>query len=124
MTSPVRPDTHDVVLVRRSSSEFAVTFGATSPITCRAFEDALDEAARLAHAFHSGIWFREPGGPPARCLDLPLLRRAWAEFKELPGLGLTRTQAQRLWGVDEDTCGQKLFDGFDKRRIHAWNNLL
>ena len=108
MTSPVQPGTQDVVLVRRSSSEFTVSLGSQSPITCGRFEDALDEAARLAGAFHARVWFRDAGGHATPCLDELLLRRAWAEFKELPGLGLTRPQAQRLWGVDEETCGQLL----------------
>jgi hypothetical protein len=69
----------------------------------------LEEAdAILAHAFARDIWFPRARVRTARCLDEGLLRRVWAEFKELPGLGLTKPQAQRLWGVDEDTCGQLL----------------
>jgi len=33
-----------------------------------------------------------------------LLRRIWNEYLEMPGLRLTSQQAQRLWGVDADTC--------------------
>jgi hypothetical protein len=32
------------------------------------------------------------------------LQRIRAEYIELPGLSLTRPQAQRLWGLDPDTC--------------------
>lgn len=32
------------------------------------------------------------------------LQRVYAEFLEMPGLRLTSKQAQRLWGLDEDTC--------------------
>ena len=31
-----------------------------------------------------------------------------AEYLEIPGLHLTRTQVQRLWGMDEDTCDRVL----------------
>ena len=34
----------------------------------------------------------------------PLVRKVWNEYVELPGLRLTRAQAQRLWAVDETTC--------------------
>lgn len=32
------------------------------------------------------------------------LRRVRAEFLEMPGLKLTVSQAQRLWGMDRPTC--------------------
>jgi hypothetical protein len=34
------------------------------------------------------------------------VRRVRAEFLEMPGLKLTVSQAQRLWGVDRVTCEQ------------------
>ena len=34
-----------------------------------------------------------------------ILRRIRGEFLEMPGLRLTCAQAQRLWGLDEGTCG-------------------
>lgn len=37
-----------------------------------------------------------------------VLRRICGEFLEMPGLRLTRRQAQRLWGLDEETCAQAL----------------
>lgn len=37
-----------------------------------------------------------------------ILRRVCGEYMEMPGLRLTRPQAQRLWALDEDTCGQVL----------------
>lgn len=37
-----------------------------------------------------------------------VLRRARAEYLEMPGLRLTRAQAQRLWGLDPRTCEQLL----------------
>ncbi len=33
-----------------------------------------------------------------------LIARIKAEYREMPGLSLTRTQAQRLWHLDEHTC--------------------
>lgn len=46
--------------------------------------------------------------PPTRAPDEQLLRRARAEFLEMPGMRLTVEQAQRLWGLDGDTCGRVL----------------
>jgi len=40
--------------------------------------------------------------------DDQLLCRIRAEYLEMPGLGLTRQQAQRLWGLDDATCGRVL----------------
>jgi len=37
-----------------------------------------------------------------------MLRRICGEFLEMPGLRLTFRQAQRLWGLDADTCAQLL----------------
>ena len=37
-----------------------------------------------------------------------VLRRVRAEYLEMPGLRLTRAQAQRLWGLDPRTCDQML----------------
>ena len=37
-----------------------------------------------------------------------LVRRAHAEYMEMPGLCLTCRQAQRLWGLDEANCSAVL----------------
>jgi hypothetical protein len=37
-----------------------------------------------------------------------ILSRICGEYLEMPGLRLTRAQAQRLWGLDEQTCVQLL----------------
>lgn len=37
-----------------------------------------------------------------------LIRRAQAEYLEMPGLCLTCQQAQRLWGLDPMRCGSVL----------------
>ena len=36
--------------------------------------------------------------------DELVLLRVYGEFLEMPGLRLTAHQAQRLWGLDEQTC--------------------
>jgi hypothetical protein len=41
--------------------------------------------------------------------DGDLVRRILSEYLEMPGLRLTRAQAQRLWGLDAPTC-VKLLD--------------
>ncbi len=45
---------------------------------------------------------------PAQSVHDDVLRRARAEYLEMPGLRLTRAQAQRLWGLDTRTCEQLL----------------
>ncbi len=49
-----------------------------------------------------------------------LLDRARGEYLEMPGLRLTRDQAQRLWGLDRAMCAELLDDlvraGFLERR--------
>ena len=48
-----------------------------------------------------------------------LMLRVQAEYHEMPGLKLTELQAQRLWGLDDRTCGRVLMalveQGFLKR---------
>jgi hypothetical protein len=41
-------------------------------------------------------------------LSEQLIRRVCGEYLEMPGMRLSRTQAQRLWGLDEETCTQIL----------------
>jgi hypothetical protein len=45
---------------------------------------------------------------PAPAVDETVLRRARAEYLEMPGLRLTSAQAQRLWGLDRRTCDELL----------------
>ena len=40
--------------------------------------------------------------------DQQLLRRIKGEYLEMPGLRLTCQQAQRLWGLDLETCTKLL----------------
>jgi hypothetical protein len=37
-----------------------------------------------------------------------ILRRICGEYLEMPGLRLKREQAQRLWGLDRQTCSELL----------------
>lgn len=37
-----------------------------------------------------------------------LLRLVQAEYREIPGLQLTRPQVQRLWGIDAHVCDTML----------------
>jgi hypothetical protein len=36
------------------------------------------------------------------------LRLVRAEYQEMPGLNLTKSQAQRLWNLDAETCEEVL----------------
>ena len=49
-----------------------------------------------------------------------LLNRVRGEFREMPGLRLTVSQARRLWHVDEDTC-QTLLDHLVDERFLCRN---
>ena len=44
---------------------------------------------------------------PASISD-QVLRRIRSEYLEMPGLCLTLKQAQRLWGLDEETCREAM----------------
>ena len=43
-------------------------------------------------------------------------RLVLAEYADMPGLSVTLAQAQRLWGVDEQTC-RRAFDALIARGI-------
>jgi hypothetical protein len=45
---------------------------------------------------------------PTPSVDETIVRRARAEYLEMPGLRLTCAQAQRLWGLDRHTCDELL----------------
>jgi hypothetical protein len=45
---------------------------------------------------------------PTQAVDETIVRRARAEYLEMPGLRLTSAQAQRLWGIDRRTCDELL----------------
>jgi hypothetical protein len=45
-----------------------------------------------------------------------------AEFQEMPGLHLTKPQAQRLWGVDAPTCDALLSELVGSRFLKTTGN--
>ncbi len=56
--------------------------------------------------------------PTMSLLSESTLRRVRAEFLEMPGLKLTVSQAQRLWGMDRSTC-EALIDALTAARFLA-----
>ena len=50
------------------------------------------------------------------------LRRICSEYIEMPGLRLTLKQAQRLWGLDEETCESSLSFLVDARFLTHVDN--
>ena len=46
----------------------------------------------------------------AGAVDDPIVRRVQAEYLEMPGLRLSPVQAQRLLGLDRQTCERLLFE--------------
>ena|SRR5579862_8185596 len=51
-----------------------------------------------------------------------ILRRICDEYLEMPGLRLTSAQAQRLWGLDADTCTQLLQSLTEQHFLHRRND--
>jgi hypothetical protein len=50
-------------------------------------------------------------------MDIPtLLALIQAEYREMPGLSLTKRQAQRLWGLDQATC-DVLLEALEAARV-------
>ncbi|MEO8677858.1 MAG: hypothetical protein ABI665_02350 [Vicinamibacterales bacterium] len=39
-----------------------------------------------------------------------------AEYREMPGLSLTKSQMRRFWGLDEATC-DRLVDALERERF-------
>ena len=50
-----------------------------------------------------------------------VVRRVCGEFLEMPGMALTPEQAQRLWGLDEQTCREVLCYLVDARFLCRTN---
>jgi hypothetical protein len=73
----------------------------------------LDRSPRGAEAgINPGTFLkREEGGMKENLVTVSrdqILHRICGEYLEMPGLRLTLPQAQRLWGLDADTCAQLL----------------
>jgi hypothetical protein len=99
------PTPDDVIIARASADSFVLGDSSGTPqIVCGSFEELLHRALRFAGQQHAHLWYTRDGGTCAPVIDVALLHRMWSEFVEMPGLRLTRAQAQRLWGVDPETC--------------------
>jgi hypothetical protein len=61
-----------------------------------------------------------PGDPTLALRDL--LLRIEAEYREMPGLSLTVSQAQRLWGLDRSTCALVLVTLVERRVLRQTPN--
>lgn len=55
------------------------------------------------------------GGPRDDAAEA-LLRRVQSEYAEMPGLSLTLTQAQRLWGLSRQEC-EAVLDRLVERQV-------
>src|SRR6266571_1700236 len=51
-----------------------------------------------------------------------MLRRICGEYLEMPGLRLTRPQAQRLWGLDEQSCALLLESLTEQKFLYRRDN--
>jgi hypothetical protein len=51
-----------------------------------------------------------------------ILSRIRSEYLEMPGLSLTRHQAQRLWAMDEQTCSEVLNSLTEAGFLHRRDN--
>ena len=84
-------------------------------------KEIREEAARLTRSLerngHAGK--RDPGTPPPL---QELFRRIAGEYREMPGLSLTLPQAQRLWGLDRDTCERALAILIERRVLRRGMN--
>jgi hypothetical protein len=108
MTASRHPSNDDVV-IRRSHHQFTVAHGMQrDEVRCSTFEEALDRAEDYAAADHVRVWYGQTRHHRMTLLDERLVRRIWGEYKEQPGLSLTRAQARRLWALDEATCAELL----------------
>ncbi len=105
MAALARPHAEDLVIHRRLPALFEIGVSSGTPqLLCSTFEEALQRAGRFASGRHVHVWFTTDDQEFVLLAEEPLLRRIWGEYAELPGLRLTRQQAQRLWAVDESTC--------------------
>jgi hypothetical protein len=53
---------------------------------------------------------------------LELLLRIEGEYREMPGLSLTMSQAERLWGLDRRTCRVALTKLIERRVLRRASN--
>jgi hypothetical protein len=53
---------------------------------------------------------------------LELLQRVEGEYREMPGMSLTVSQAERLWGLDRSTCASVLRTLIERRVLRQTTN--
>jgi hypothetical protein len=105
MAAPPHPHAEDVIIRQESPAAFTIGVSSGAPqIVCTTLEEALQRAAGFASKEQVRLWYTEDGQTCAQLADDKLLRTIWNEYVEMPGLRLTREQAQRLWAMDADTC--------------------
>jgi DNA-binding IclR family transcriptional regulator len=61
-------------------------------------------------------------GPQTTPALLELLQRVEGEYREMPGLSLTVSQAERLWGLDRSTCALVLTTLIERRVLRQTTN--
>ena len=61
-------------------------------------------------------------GPQTTPALLELLQRVEGEYREMPGLSLTVSQAERLWGLDHSTCALVLTTLIERRVLRQTMN--
>jgi hypothetical protein len=118
----ITPEAGDVVLVCTNENPpcYALSTSPDPPqIAYSTYDEAVARAMRFARSRSVNVWRRE-GSTLARVAisslkDMPMrtstddmLHRVRGEFFEMPGLRLTDSQAQRLWGLDPSTCSALL----------------
>ena len=134
------PANGDVLIVKKRRVKRAVYVLSVMPnpgqIQCRTYHEALATAARWASTRGGRLWSTDDERtftlistagfqPPAVTRPVPgempterferLVRRVEREYLEMPGLQLTREQAQRLWALDRATCVSVLDALIDRR---------
>ena len=105
MAALPHPDAEDVIIRRQSLGTFTIGVNSGLPqIVCGSLEEALQRAGSFAMKQHVRLWYTQDGRTCAPLADVRLLCKIWNEYVEMPGLRLTREQAQRLWALDARTC--------------------
>ena len=109
MAALPRPHAEDVVIRRKSAGTFAIDVHAPTPhIACSTLGEALQRAVSLAAAQRGQVWYTTERHRCAPLADAKLLGKIWNEYAEMPGLRLTREQAQRLWAINAQLCAPLL----------------
>jgi hypothetical protein len=98
VTAWLRTDAHDCVQLN--------DFGTTQSRGCAPSRRARDDSRASVSGPYSGNSMMSSRSSIS--LRESILQRICGEYREMPGLQLTLGQAQRLWGLDEETCARSL----------------